>query len=231
MRAPDTPRVQAAAGEGASPATALELASALAQVAQLVQDLRRRDEDIRRKDEDLRLKDAKVEELHAKLLSVATLAAEARFRNLERLRRANTVELRGALDVLLQSHALHGGSAKLFEELLSNSPLGTAALHCCNLDDRVVSDNGQPHSVATLAAELARIKRRLNKDSRSKKEPAQYRVKRDRLLLARDGLSDSDVVIVSCLLKAFGYPVEIVDDAQLADPGLVAAAEEEEAQD
>ena len=183
--------------------------------------------------EDIRRKDAQLEALHAKLLSAATLAAEVRFRNLARLRLANVVELRGALDVCLQSHALHGGSVKVFAELLSKSPLGAAALLCCNQDAKVLRDNnGQPHSVETLAIELARIKRRLDTDSHAKNAPATYRERDQHLLLDRDGLSDSDVAIMSCVLNAQGYPVEIVDGAELADPPrLAVAAAEATAQD
>ena len=135
------------------------------------------------------------------------------------------MELRSALEVCLQSHALHGTGAKVFAALLNTAPLGRGALQCCNLDAKLLSDSGQqPHTVESLATELARIMRRLNKDAHPKKSPAHYRDKGDRLLLARNGLSDSDVAIVSCLLKAFGYPVNIVDDAQLADAPHAAEA-------
>ena len=200
--------------------------STLHLMSSLVNDLRLKEADIRLKDADLRRKDAQLEVLNAELRSSAALAAEARYRNLARLRLAGVVELRAALGVCLQSLSLHGGSAAVFAELLSTAPLGGAALQCCNLSAKVVSDNHeQPHSVQTLAAELARIMRRLNKDAHPKKSPSHYRDKGDRLLLARDGLSDSDVIISSCVLKAFGYPVEIVD-AQLADPPAAAAVEQ-----
>ena len=147
-----------------------------------------------------------------------------RLRNLARLRLANVVELRGALDACLQSHQLRGGSVDVFAQLLAASAHGATAVQCCNRDANVLGDNGErPHTVETLAAELARIKRRLNKDAHPKKLPAAYRDKGDRLQLARDGLSDSDVAILSCLFKAYGYPVEIVDDAQLAEPREPAA--------
>ena len=186
-------------------------------------DIRLKDADLRLKDADLRAKDAQLDALHAELRSSAALAAEARYRNLARLRLSGVVELRAALSACLQSHALHGGSAAAFAALLSKVPLGGSALECCNLDAKVVSDNNErPHSVQTLAAQLARIMRRLNKDSHPKKSPSHYRDKGDRLLLARDGLSDSDVAITSCVLRAFGFPVEIVDDAQLAAPPAAA---------
>jgi hypothetical protein len=209
-------------------------AAALQLVSSLVEDLRRKDEDARRKDEDarrkeedarrkekellddLRHKDAQVDELNKALRSAAALAAQLRFQNLARLRLACVVEVRGVLDMCLREANQHGSSTDVFTKLLANSPQGGKVLDCCNADDKVLSDNsGQKHTLQTLAAELARIKRRLNKDSHPQRKAAQYTG--ERLLLPRDGLSASDVVIVSCLCDAFGYPVQIVDDLQLAD--------------
>lgn len=200
-------------------------------IATLVGDLRRKDEHLLAKEEDLRLKDVLIQSLvddnrvlNAELLSAKLLAAELQLRNLVRLRLAHVVELRGALEVCLQSHALRGGSAKVFLALLSKLPLGVAALQCCNADAKVVGDNRrQLHTTETLAAELARIMRRLNKDAHPHRSPTYYKDKGDRLLLARDGLSDSDVAIVSCVLKAFGFPVDVVDDELDEVPQAVAA--------
>ena len=133
-----------------------------------------------------------------------------------RLKLANVVEVRGALDVLLQGYGLRGGSAAVFEQLLAASPLGASALQCCNQNAKVLADNGgRPHTKETLANEMARIKRRLNKDAHPNITAAQYRIKGERLLLARDGLSESDVEMLSCVLHSHGYQVEIVDEAQL----------------
>ena len=182
--------------------------------------LKAKDEALRVKDEDLRVKDAQLTKLNAELRAATALAAELRYSNLARLRVANVTEVRAALDVCLQNRGLRGGSAAVFAQFFTRSPSAAAsALDCCNKDAKVLGDNDEKeHSLETLAAELARIKRRLNKDSHPKRSSGQYHDKGDRLLLARDGLSDSDVVILSCLFTACGYPVQIVDDVQLADP-------------
>jgi hypothetical protein len=177
------------------------------------EDLRHKDEDLRHKDEDLRRKDEQLSKVSAELRVSEALATEVRLKNLSRLQLSNVVELRGALEMCLKSAGLKGGGAATFAALLSTPPLGLSALSCCNQDIKVVSDNNdQPHSVDTLARALSQIMRRLNKDAHPKTSSAQYIQRAGRLLLARDGLSDSDVVILSCVLNAFGYPVEIVDD-------------------
>ena len=90
------------------------------------------------------------------------LADGLRYQNLGRLRLANVVELRGALDVMLKGQEQRGSSADAFATFLAKSPHAAAALQCCSLDARVLADN--PHkaelSMEWLAAELARIKRR-----------------------------------------------------------------------
>ena len=175
---------------------------------------------IAHKDEVIERKDAQLERLNTELLAARVLASDLQFRNLAKLRLANVTELRGALDVCLKSQNLRGSSAGVLAAFLAASPLcAAAALRCCNQDAKVLGDNDQKeHTAKSLSVELARIKRRFHKDSHPMTSPKQYRVNRDRLLLARDGLSDADVVVLSCFFEAYGYPVRVVDDAQLADP-------------
>ena len=222
MRPSRFPQASASGGEADTVVTTLVqlLQRTDEDVQRKDEDLRRKDEDVRRKDEDLRRKDELLYKLAAELRASDALATEFRFRNLARLRTANVVELRGALEVCVKSAGLRGGGAATFAALLATLPLGTAALSCCNQDAKVVSDNGdQLHTVDTLAQALSQIMRRLNKDLHPKNSPGHYTLRGDRLMLARNGLSDSDVVISSCVLKALGYPVEIVDEAQLGGPG------------
>ena len=186
----------------------------MALVAELVQALLH-------KDNDLRHKDAQLEALNAQLRAANALADGLRYQNLGRLRLANVVDLRGALDVMLKVQEQRGSSADAFATFLAKSPHAAAALQCCSLDARVLADN--PHkpelSMEWLAAELARIKRRLNTDAHPKRTGQQYRDAGDRLLLTRNGLNESDVAILSCVLNSHGFPVEIVDATKLAAAG------------
>jgi hypothetical protein len=193
------------------------LASLVQTASHLTEDLRRKDtvlqrllEDLRRKDEDLRHKDEELSRVSADLRASEALASEFRLKNLSRLQLANVVELRGALEMCIKSAGLKGGSAATFAELLLTPPLGLSALRCCNHDIKIVGDNNdQLHSVETLAQALSQIMRRLNKDAHPKNNSVQYIQRGGHLLLARDGLSDSDAAITSYVLNAFGYPVEI----------------------
>ena len=129
------------------------------------------------------------------------------------MRLANVVTLRGALDMVLKDAGLQGGSHATFMQLLTSSATGHDVLRCCNGNPVVLSDNcEQPHTADTLARALASIKRRLNKDAHPKRSAGWYSNAGDRLLLVRDGMSESDVQIMACVFGVHGYPVDVMEE-------------------
>ena len=175
---------------------------------EVLRDLRRKDDDLRRKDDDLRQQRAELRQKDDELVLLRALAASQRERFMTELRLARVVSVRGALDTLLRGAPGVGVDALL---AFLSTELGLATLACCNLNAKVVSDNGnQPHTLESLALVLRDIKRRLNKDAHPGRDAQSYRDAGEYLELAPNGLSVSDVTVLACLFGAHDFPVRIV---------------------
>ena len=138
-------------------------------------------------------------------------AAEMENANRELLRAHSILGVRGALELLLRVHAGGDGVEALTAYLSRVGGVGEVVLNCCNESTKVVSDNwGQPHTAASLARVIMAIKQRLNKDAHDGRTGEAYERSGDMIVLRRNGFSESDVTVLSCLLTAHKYPVRLV---------------------
>jgi hypothetical protein len=185
-------------GEGGQPSVDL-----------LIEAFVRKDDDMRRKDEELRQQRAELRQKEGELVLLRALVHNQRERSMTELRLARVVSVRGALDVLLRGVPGSGLDALL---VFLSTELGVATMACCNLNAKVVSDNGNRlHTLESLAQVLRDIKRRLDKDAHPGRDSQSYRDAGEYLELSPNGLSVSDVTVLACLFGAHNFPVRIVD--------------------
>ena len=129
--------------------------------------------------------------------------------NAELLRAYRVLSVRGALELLMRVH-VGGASAAELTAYFSRG-VGEEVLRCCNASDKVLRDSrGRQHTAASLAAALLAIKARLNSDAHDGRSGEEYARDGDAIVLRRNGFSESDVTILSCLLTQLKYPVRFV---------------------
>ena len=155
--------------------------------------------------------DAELTELREKAERAKQLTKELDESVSSLLREKGIHSVRGALELLLETHTASSKEPELANYFARTDGLGAAALECANKERKVLSDNGgRPHSPQSLAKLLFLVKKRLSKDSHDKRSPEEYQRDGESIILRPDGLSESDVAVLSCFFRTHHYPVRVL---------------------
>ena len=169
---------------------------------------------------------AKIEQAATREVENVRLMSELQKVNMELLRVYEVVTLRGIIDYILKGSP--GGGVALsvdtirakLEQMDKALSSDKKILACANRHDKVKQDNQQrDHSYHSLAVKLWNIRKRLHSTTHSDRSPKDVTDGGRAVLVRQNGLSESDVLLVKCLLSARNYPVQ-VELSKLVGPAI-----------
>jgi len=156
-------------------------------------------------------------EIQAKLTDSVFLTAELERKNLALLNVHQIHTLRGTLDYVLKDGKLSeqainlSHAIRVLKKYDMTAGRAKTALACANADVKVVSDNaGQPHTYTSLATKIMGIRTRMQSGMHIERSPGAVRAGGTAVLIRQEGgLTESEVTVLACLLRACHYPVHV----------------------